>query len=293
MKLRKHLGDALKRYLVSYTQMQLIITVVAVPILIGWGLGYSVMSLVGNLIFTPFLVIFLMLSSLMLFAHLLGIPHDFLTMFVNKVTMLWSWLLQQGSPSWLIECAQPPWCVLIAIPVSAYVMLRHKFFSTYGKRVSVLCFLIVCCYGICYMQRCCNYRGPQTCCLDEKLYITCNDDHTLTIIDAGYFARKKSIEKAIAYEVRPWITKKYGAVHIKELRMKTVTIGGLKAAHHLSTIWPIDSIWVPYFTKKISKATWHAFFTLRETALAKHIKWLRYAHKSTNACLNGRPSKTH
>jgi hypothetical protein len=49
-------------YLVTFTQTQLVITLISLPILVAWGLGYSVMSLVGNLLFSPVLTLFLILS---------------------------------------------------------------------------------------------------------------------------------------------------------------------------------------------------------------------------------------
>lgn len=42
---------------------------------------------------------------------------------------------------------------------------------------------------------------------------------SIILVDTGYFSRKKSLEKAIECELRPWIVKRFGAVSIQEFRV--------------------------------------------------------------------------
>ena len=106
-----------KNYLIRFSLTQLFLTAGAMPILIGWGLGTSVMSLVGNLIFTPVLIVFILLSSLLLFTELLGIPNAYVALTINHITAWWEYALSFGSSSWMIECARPPTVVLIAFVI--------------------------------------------------------------------------------------------------------------------------------------------------------------------------------
>jgi hypothetical protein len=290
-------GQALRwlwTYLVSFTQTQLVITIVALPILVAWGLGYSLMSLVGNLIFAPVLTAFLVLSSLLLFAHLLGIPHAWLATLLNWLTLAWDWMLNHASSSWLIECAKPSTVILIALPLIVYVLLHHRWMSTPLRRIGALCGLLVLCYGIFYAQRIHNGDGPLTRCLNDKLYvIKLVGTDALILIDDGYFARKKSIEKAIAYEVRPWLAKQFGSVRIRELRMTRVGAGGLQAAKHICSLWPVESLWLPFFKNKLSKYAWRSFFDMKRIVVEKGIRLVRYdVHKLTRACAKDKPSKT-
>ncbi|MFA6263621.1 MAG: hypothetical protein WCW33_03360 [Candidatus Babeliales bacterium] len=281
-------------YLVSFAQTQLVITLVALPVLVAWGLGYSVMSLLGNLLFAPVLTAFLVVSSLLLFAQLLSIPHAWLATILNWLTAAWDWALNHASPLWLIECAKPPTIMLIALPFIVYALLRHRWMSTPLRRVGALSFLLVASYGIFYIQRIYNANGSLTRCLDGKLYvIKLVGTEAIILIDDGYFARKKSIEKALSYEVRPWLAKEFGSVRIRELRMTRVGAGGLQAAQHMCSILPVESLWVPFFNNKLSKYAWRSFFDMKRTVAEKGIRLVRYnLHKAARACLNGKPSKT-
>lgn len=282
-------------YLVTFTQTQLVITLISLPILVAWGLGYSVMSLVGNLLFSPVLTLFLILSSLLLATQLLGIPNAWLASLLNYLTAVWDWILNHGSPHWLIESAQPHALVLIAIPLMVYVVLRHRWISTPLRRLMALCSMLVMCYGIFYAQRWYNGKGSLARCLDEKFsVIKLENSNALIVIDRGYFARKKSIEKAISYEVRPWLAKQFGSVSIKELRITNVGYGGLKAAAYLCTILPVEALWLPFFKKKLSKSAWRAFFDMKRVIAAKKIRLVRYKdHRSVSTSAKWRPSKTH
>jgi hypothetical protein len=214
---------------------------------------------------------------------------------LNYLTAVWDWILNHGSPHWLIESAQPHALVLIAIPLMVYVVLRHRWISTPLRRLMVLCSMLVMCYGIFYAQRWYNGKGSLARCLDEKFSVIklVNSD-ALIVIDRGYFARKKSIEKAISYEVRPWLAKQFGSVSIKELRITNVGYGGLKAAAYLCTILPVEALWLPFFKKKLSKSAWRAFFDMKRVIAAKKIRLVRYKdHRSVSTSAKWRPSKTH
>ena len=58
--------------------VHLAVTLVSLPILIMWGLPFSLAASIGNIAFTPLLACFLAISSLIFFTELLFIPNAML-----------------------------------------------------------------------------------------------------------------------------------------------------------------------------------------------------------------------
>lgn len=84
-------------------KLQLFLTLFYLPILLWWNLPISVMSILGNIIFTPFLIIFLALSVAVFFTELLHIPNSLIIYLLEKETYLWVKIINLGSPNWLIH----------------------------------------------------------------------------------------------------------------------------------------------------------------------------------------------
>jgi len=267
------------QYLISFSLTQLLLTVGAMPILIGWGLGTSVMSLIGNLVFTPVLIVFILLSSLLLFTELCGIPNVYIAHTLDQITIIWERVLNYGSSSWMIECAKPPTTVLIGILVFTFIALHHPWVNSVKRRFIVLGSILMLLYGICWTyQRTFQSHG----CVrkfDEKLYVIPLADRSVIVVDNGFFSRKKSIEKALEFEFKPWMVKQFGGVNIKEFRVTKANVGSLMAAHHACTLWKIKEVWVPFFKKLQTPKAWWSFFTLKEFAKKHDILFIRYDSK--------------
>ena len=271
----KKLFNRFTQYLISFSLTQLLLTVGAMPILIGWGLGTSVMSLVGNLVFTPVLIVFILLSSLLLFTELCGIPNFYIAKTLDQITLIWERVLNYGSSSWMIECAKPPTTILIAIPVLTFVILHHRWVNSIKRRFIVLGSILMLLYCMCwtYQRTFQSHGGVRK--FDEKLYVIPLADRSVIVIDNGFFSRKKSIEKALEFEFKPWMVKQFGGINIKEFRINKPNAGSLMAAHHACTLWKIKEIWVPFFKKLNNAKSWWAFFRLKEHAQEHGIRFVR------------------
>lgn len=269
--------DSIKHYLIHFTQTQLAITLVSLPILVSWGLGFSLMSFVGNLVFAPVLTLFLILSSLLLFTQIVGIPNHYLVVLLDGLTYLWNLVLHQGSSSWLVECAKPPTFLLIGIPIITFIVLHHRLVNTHRKRFLVLVFLMIGSCVLFTLQKNHNANTLTASSFHEKLYvIKLVDSPSIIVIDEGFFARKKSVDKAIDYELRQWINKTYGHVAIEELRITRPGVGSFKAAQYMCTRWNVKAVWLPYFDKTISKTAWRAYFDLKKFLDENQIRFVRY-----------------
>jgi hypothetical protein len=269
--------DSIKNYFIHFTQTQLAITLVSLPILVTWGLGFSWMTFVGNLVFAPALIAFLFISSLLLFTQLIGIPNHYLVILLDLLTHVWDVILRQGSSSWIIECAKPPTILLICIPIITFLLLHHRMVNTHAKRFIVLGLLMVACLGLFTLQKIHNARTMVTASFHEKLYvIKLADTSSIILIDEGFFARKKSVEKAIDYELKQWINKNYGHVDIQELRITRPGAGSFKAAQYMCTRWNVQAVWLPFFEKTLTKAAWRAYFDLKRFLDENKIRFVRH-----------------
>ena len=111
-----------KRYILNFTQTQLIVTLASIPILVGWGLQISLMSFIGNLIFTPILTIFLILSSIIFFTELLGLPNSFVIKILEITTNFWENALNLGKKEWLIGFCHPTTLILFLLPILIFYL---------------------------------------------------------------------------------------------------------------------------------------------------------------------------
>jgi len=104
--------------------IQIALLFIYLPILIYWGLPISYMSILGNIIFLPFLTTFLFLSTFLLCTELLQIPNTLLAHILNKFVEYWFILLHLGSPKWLIGFAYPGFSTLLFIPIIGWIIYR-------------------------------------------------------------------------------------------------------------------------------------------------------------------------
>ena len=138
------LVNKFKKYIKSFLIVQITCTIVSLPILVYWGLPISVMSIVGNFLFLPFLTTFLVISSLIFFTQLLSIPNDFLIYLLNHFTKWWNYFLQFGKKEWLIGFANPKLFISTFFIVLLLVVTIKKFvpkFQIYINTILVVCTL--------------------------------------------------------------------------------------------------------------------------------------------------------
>ncbi len=287
-----------KKYLLNFLQTQLILTIIATPILVDWGLPLSLMTFVGNLIFTPALTIFLILSSLVFFTQLLHIPNHLLALSLDRFTQGWDDIIAHGSPTWLIEFCRPPTLILFAIPVITFGVLQIGKFKSHGTRIiamsGILCVSLLGLWGWSFIDRppinqTTATNIPQVIHLtpkgeqkeldllqkNQKLDIHQEPDGRLTITDDGFFNRRHSPEKALEFELKPYLVKRFGKIHLKELVITRPGQRTMAGAIAFCTLFTVDKVTLPYFKKKLSKGGWRTFFGLKRLLEEKKIEFNR------------------
>lgn len=103
--------------------VQLMLMFVYVPLLIAWGLPVSLFGVVGAIIWTPLLIIFLMLSSLLYITHILYIPNNWCVWIINTISQCWCDILSYGQQAPMIGFVQPPMVILILVPLLGFSVM--------------------------------------------------------------------------------------------------------------------------------------------------------------------------
>ena len=209
------------------------------------GLGTWLFFYVGHWqpFFAPLLTVFLTLSSLLLLTEVVGIPNQTLAYLLSTLSNAWNYLLSFGSSDWIMECAKPPAWVLISIPILTYVVLHHRWVNSTARRLAVMSVLLIACYATFSFQKYHNAVVTPVLKFNEQLYvIKLVKGNGIILVDNGFFARKKSVEKAIDYELKPWIVKHFGKVHIAEVRLNAPGKRSFQAVMHMYSIWKVNEV---------------------------------------------------
>jgi len=200
------------RWIVSFLELQIFITLISLPILISWGLPISLLSPVGNIIFTPFVTLFLLLSSLTFFCEILYIPNRLLISGLELLYTVW-----QNSMNWipfnpLIGFTKPPSIFLISIPIIT-IMLMYKFKKKPTlHRVIFLTMLFMGTYALLACIQPTYLTSALPC--NRGVVTVIYDNGTVTVIDPGVIGQNRSAYSWIEYTLIPHITTTTGKTNI-------------------------------------------------------------------------------
>ena len=206
----------IKIWLLRYIQVQLFITIVTLPLLVYWGLPISLMSPVSNLLFTPLLMLFLLLSSLIFFTQLLALPNHWFIIALERLTTLWSTILHYGSSCWLISFATPPKFIFFLIPIAAFALLQSRSLSSPAR--SSTCFALLLIITIGYLKFSCPITATVTAleCNNGQLTIVRSNNQTV-VIDPGVLGQRYSSNSWVEYTLISELNKQFGTSTIDHL----------------------------------------------------------------------------
>lgn len=107
----KNILKHLQHYLILAIRIQIFATLVSLAILTYWGLPSSLLTVLGNLIFTPILTLFLLLSSGIFFLELLHLPNQGLISALEWLTEHWLKIIPTLSHQYLIAFPKITWWI--------------------------------------------------------------------------------------------------------------------------------------------------------------------------------------
>lgn len=266
---------SVKNWLLDFIYIQFYVTLLSLPILIAWGLPFSLFSPLGNLIFNPFILVFLLLSSLIFFGALLGIPITWLSIALDYLTKAWLYCLDCAPHKSSIGFSQPHWIILILLPLATLAVVHHPL--TRSRTRSIGCFMLL--FFICV---CSTLSKPE-----EILSIPCNKG-TITVlhhnqqtivIDPGLIGQRPSGKQWSQYELIPSITKQTGISHLNTVICLQPTATILQALELMCHTTSIELLMIPYWDGTVSKGMNRAWHSLKRTAQTYGTKISRIGYR--------------
>lgn len=277
-----HIKRYIPNYLTSFFQAQLVVSIVSIPILVGWGLPISLLTFFGNLVFAPVLIAFLVLSSLIFFMQLLHIPNGILISILKIISSTWINFLQLGTRSWLWGFYRPHTYVLIMIPAISFSILyfiRQRSAKFKTIIMSLLLLLIV--SGLTIFPYF-NRQHTTSTFADGKLIIDIDTNFKVTLTDNGYFNKHQSSDKLIDYDLKQFLIKNTGRTDINSLLLLKPGFRTFKAGQECCNRLNIKGISMPFFDgSKFKKSAWREYFNLKRITENQGVSIFRIKNKIT------------
>lgn len=273
----------LSNYLLSFLQAQLVVSIVSIPILVGWGLPISLMTFFGNLVFAPILIAFLVLSSLIFFAQLLHIPNHFLIYILKIISSTWINFLELGTRSWLWGFYRPHTYVLVAIPaVSFAILYLIRFKSAKFKTVAMSALLFAIVVGLTIFPYFKRQHLTKTL-ANGKLTIEIDPNFQVKFTDNGYFNKHQSTDKIVDYDIKQFLIKNTGKTDIDSLILLRPGYRTFKAGQECCNRLNVKSLSMPFFDgSKFKKSAWREYFNLKRTTDEHGIPILRIKNNTNS-----------
>jgi hypothetical protein len=179
------------------------------------------MSIVGNLIFTPFLFLFIFFSFFMFLTELLCIPNGVLCHILNTLAYVWFKALSYGSPKWLIGFADPG-LLYLALFITVGIIsfwVTHTWQLTW--RTAALSIILLICASM--LKWCIPI--PNECILlysKANVHVT-NTNNQLTLTIPHTRLRQKSFASWFTHTASPELYKTFGHNIITNLVLENPT----------------------------------------------------------------------
>ena len=215
-----------RKWFFVFTQAQLFISLISLPVLIAWGLPFSLLTIVGNLIFTPFLSLFLLCSSFIFFLEILHLPNIYLVWLLEYLTHIWVIFLNYGSKTWLIGFPTHTLFIVGLITCIACLTLQHSRWGRAQHSTYVFCVLFI--IALCSIKL--IRRDTHTTITCRKKTVTAlYQAGKLHLQDKGGLGEKVNPTSWIQYTFLPKLIKKFGTLTIKTVSLYKISLPTLDA----------------------------------------------------------------
>lgn len=265
--------------LLKSVQLQLFISFISLPFLIGWGLPISLVMPISTLMFSPFLTCFLLVSSLIFFLELFCLPNALFIWCLEQITTIWLACLNMEQRAWLIGFQKPPMIILLCIPLVALAIVHSKKIVTKTTRTGLLALLLI---TTCAALKLFPYTDH-----NNVMHVACNKGHItltnhnniVTMIDPGYMSSRPNYESFISYTLVPEIVQKTGSMHINHVIIGKLNKRMLDAVQFLATKMVIKNVYIPAWNGKIPLFAWRSYVALKKTMLTNNGKLNSISYK--------------
>ena len=279
--------NPLTLWIVRFVQIQLFMTLISFPILVCWGIPLSMLSLLGNLIFSPVLTIFLLLCSLIFFGELIGLPTSLLIRFLEYMSSWWCWLLEWPSNRFIFGFPKPPLYILALIPICILITLFNK--QTRTLFISTIIFAILLFLTLLF----CSFYKKDRC---HTIEVPCNNGHVtlintkkkLVLVDPGVIGQRISSCSWIEYTLIPHIIKTTGKTRINHIILLQPNKVTFDAIALLCTKIEVKKIYMPLWEGSMKKTGLISFFDLKKAIKNNNV--IRITQKPLSFILDNNSS---
>lgn len=254
-------------------ELQLFLSLVSLPVLVAWGLPFSLMTIASNLLFGPVLSLFLLLSTLVFFCELVSLPNQILIQLLEYLTTAWRSILSWHHHTWLIGFAKPHLAFLCAVVCIAFYIIARR--SWHGmRRIGAYLILFMCMYVVCGWY---GGRVPAVSHIPVNggSVIVIRHADTTTIIDPGYIAQRPSAQSWLQYTLLTWLIQMTGSLTIDHLILLQP---GSRIFEAMTTLCPkahIKHMYVPWWQGTMSRGALRHFCQMKELLERQGVKLVR------------------
>jgi hypothetical protein len=248
---RRWLGwlQVMKNRLIRWVEnmffIQLVLTFFALPILVWWGLPLSLLTVIGNVIFSPCILIFLFLSSLLFFGQLCGLPVGWVAWALDGITTWWLKIIKLGSTQALVAVPRPSLWFLALIPVIPLVWLYSPWGGKKRFGIAVLSLILI------LITVGCRWLVPRRVIIEvpwsEKQTLQVfYENGSCCIVDLrGVIRRRSSLQSWVTFTLRPELSTKLGCMNCWAIVLMYPTPARIVASCELAQQIGADIIVIP------------------------------------------------
>jgi hypothetical protein len=253
--------ESVKKNVYTFIGLQLFISCVTLPLFAWWGLPQSYLAPVGNIVFSPILTLFLLISTLLFFCALIGLPIGLLCSSLEQVTQLWNYLLSWGPCAPFIPGIKPPLLLGLGMPLAAFAIVQYKH-GTMLIKIILFSLLLILYYGLLYAL-----YTPQTVitsfpCHIRSVHLIMHKG-ALTIIDPGALGQRPSGISWCEYTLIPAIIKITGRTTVDHWIMLRPGKIAFEAVTNAAYKVRIKNIYIPWWQNHIPVGAFRSYQTLK------------------------------
>ncbi len=212
--------------------LQSVCILASTPILYGWAMPCSKMTILGNIIFSPFMVVFIFLSAFIFIFGLIGFYPKIIYLIFDSFMQIWRRVLAFGSHNWLTI---PDFVALgiWAFGILGVTFLIIKDFNRSIVRYFCICWMLVfSAILILPVHLGLFYKGQISFPYKKEtgLVFKRTEAGQILCIDDGVFGRSQEPAKFVLYKMRPFLLKKLGTLNLECLTLRRLSRRSLRAA---------------------------------------------------------------
>lgn len=236
----------------------------AAPILVWWGMPQSNMSIVGNIVFAPFLALFILLCVLMLGFSLFGHIPQIVSAPLERLTLFWLKCLSKGSFNFLYGQQNHPIIfigLMMVVGITSWQIIK----SASKKQLAInLLIGYLTTTALLLIPLTTNSSTLKNRC--GSLHIAQNNASWVDVRDTGYLTGLRSPEKNIPFQVKRHLMQNHGALTINHLELLKLNANTLRAVNELMIATHIKKLTLPHITTPQTPFFWRQLSLLRKIA---------------------------